>query len=376
MTGATPIRADPSASSRPGSAPDTVLDFCTYCDEDYLPRALALLESLERHTTRVRLWMLCLGDTCYELATRLQAPSLRPVALSRLEQWDPELAAVKASRSQTEYYFSLSPCWPRYLLAHHPDLELLTYLDSDLYFYASPTAVLDELPGKSVGIVEHRFAADSGRAERYGRFNVGWITFRNDHNGRACLEQWRADCLEWCYDRPEPGRFADQKYLDTWPSTVQGVHVIQHPGANLAPWNLGRHTVAVRAGRFLVDERPLTFFHFQSIRARDDGFVDTALAEYAVPIPIRRRVVRLLYKPYLRHVVSMDERLVAVGGSVRSFVSKRFPQNPVPAGRGWRRVWRQWLAWWRPRKAALGEASVIRLPRRGRPADRRSASVS
>ena len=66
--------------------------------------------------------------------------------------------------------------------------------------------------------------------EQFGRFNVGMVSFRNDVAGLACLSRWREKCIEWCYDRVEDGKFADQGYLDDWPTEHEGVVVLDMQG--------------------------------------------------------------------------------------------------------------------------------------------------
>ena len=92
------------------------------------------------------------------------------------------------------------------------------------------------------------------------------LVFRNDTRGLACLTWWRERCLEWCGSIPEPGRFGDQKYLDDWPQRFEGVHVVQHFGANLAPWNIRNHNIARRGDHLLIETFPVIFFHFHGFR--------------------------------------------------------------------------------------------------------------
>src|SRR5262249_15057415 len=121
--------------------------------------------------------------------------------------------------------------------------------------------IFDEIGDSSIGIIEHRFPAALAAAVRYGRFNVGWVTFRNDTAGRRCLALWRDQCLDWCYDRLEAGRFAEPKYLDEWPSQFAELRVIEHRGANVAPWNLDTFEIARAKGGVQVGGQPLVFYH-------------------------------------------------------------------------------------------------------------------
>jgi hypothetical protein len=248
--------------------------YCTYFDRNFLLRGLALYRSLEAHAAPLRLWVLCLDDFTYDALARLERANLRPVRLSELEADDPALLAVKPTRSRVEYFFTCSPSWPRYLLRRYPAIDLITYLDADLYFYASPEPIFEELGDNSILIIGHRFPEALRHKEIYGVYNVGFLSFRNDRRGLECLDWWRERCLEWCYDQPEAGRFADQKYLDDWPHRFEGVTVLQHKGANLAPWNWRNYTLSLENGQARVDGQPLIFFHFHGFKVLSARFFE------------------------------------------------------------------------------------------------------
>ena len=92
--------------------------FCTYFDRNYLARGVSLFRSLQRYVPNVELWALCLDDETFDAVNRLHWPGLHPVALAELEREDPELLAIKESRSQIEYYFTCTPAWTHYVLHH------------------------------------------------------------------------------------------------------------------------------------------------------------------------------------------------------------------------------------------------------------------
>src|SRR5215472_3437793 len=222
--------------------------FCTYFDRHYLVRGLTLYRSLKRHAVPFTLSVLCFDDFTYSSLCKLNLPELRPVRLAEFEASDNALLATKATRSTVEFFFTSSPSWIRYTLDKLPSGQVMTYLDADLYFYSSPAPVFAELGNESILIIGHRFPPQLEHLQRYGNYNVGFLSFRNDANSAECLDWWRARCLEWCYDRCEDGRFADQKYLDEWPERFAQVVVAKHKGANLAPWNWAGYDVQVRDG--------------------------------------------------------------------------------------------------------------------------------
>lgn len=277
-----------------------MIHFCTYFDRNYLTRAVALHQSLARHCPPFTLWALCLDEEAHATVSALGIDSLRPVRLAELEQADPALLEAKQDRSTVEYYFTLSPALPLYLLDRVPDIESITYLDSDLLFYSSPQPIFDELGAGSVAIVPHRYPPNLQELSVYGTYNVAWVTIRNDSAGRAVLERWHLQCLAWCRDHVEDGKFADQRYLDEWP-VLPGVRVIEHPGADLAPWNFMQYRIDVKATLPTVDGLPLVFYHFQAFRAVGPGLWDPSLDAYG---KMDKRLRSWLYGGYLRQLRS------------------------------------------------------------------------
>src|SRR6266545_3388136 len=115
--------------------------YCTYFDQHYLTRGLTLYRSLKRHSASFKLWVLCLDDPTYEVLSKLNLPDLLPVALKNFEKNDKALLAAKRDRTLIEYYFTCSPSWPLYILDNFPEVDLITYLDADLFFYSSPAPI-------------------------------------------------------------------------------------------------------------------------------------------------------------------------------------------------------------------------------------------
>lgn len=294
--------------------------FCSYFDINYLPRALALYRSLRRHAGSFRLYALCFDEASARMLADLALEGVETFTQADLEAGEPRLASARVNRTRFEYYFTCTPAMIAHVLARHPEIDVLTYLDADLYFYSSPEALYDELGDASVLIYPHRFSRFLRSQARFGVYNVGYLSFRNDDRGRTCLHWWRDRCIEWCYDRLEGDRFADQKYLDVWPSRFGGVVVGRHPGSGLASWNIGDSKLNFAGGSVLVDGRPLVFYHFHGLRIVSPFvFYDRLLPSGVLLGP---RTIRHVYRPYLEELSEI----------LRQF---EFPQNVQRRAPSW-----------------------------------------
>ena len=119
--------------------------FCTYFDSNYLTRGLALYRSLVRHAAPFRLWVLCFDDLAYETLQRLNLHEVVPISLRDFEDGDEELLQAKGNRSRIEYYFTCTPTLPLYILRNCSEVDVITYLDADLFFFSDPSPIYEEL---------------------------------------------------------------------------------------------------------------------------------------------------------------------------------------------------------------------------------------
>lgn len=282
--------------------------YCTYLDHNYVPRVLVLAESLRRHGGAFRLHVLCLSELCERILAALALPELALIPLAALERRYPALLDAKPTRSVIEYYFTLTPFLPAFCLDAQPELDDITYLDSDLCFFADPQAIFDVIGTRSIGIVPQHLSPYWAHSVKFGRFNVGWITYRRTAQGMACLDGYCRDCLAWCYEHLEADRYADQKYLDRWPDAFSELAVIDHKGVNVAMYNVDAYRVSERDGRIWCDDEPLIFYHFHGIYQDTDR-------QYAVALPIEHglhaeTVVRRIYRPYLAWLIGYRQMLV------------------------------------------------------------------
>lgn len=187
----------------------------------------------------------------------------------------------------------------------------LMCVDGDCWFWSDPELVWRalELQPRTWALTEHRFpyphpgvqGATIDSHIRYGRFNGGWAWFRDlgpALDVAALTEAW---CRGTFLDFDDKPYFGDQGALERIDDVVPA-HVMDHPGVNLAPWNLWRYSVAARpGGEVLVSEpdgwgAPLVLYHYSSLRVDERGVVRQLADEgYA----LQQYHADLLYRPYV-----------------------------------------------------------------------------
>lgn len=330
--------------------------FCTYFDTNYFVRGLALYESLHRHCPTFTLWVLCLDRESLEQLQQRALPHVELISLDDLERETEGLADARANRSIVEYYFTCSPALPLFILNTEARVELITYLDSDLYFYSDPEPVFEQLGSGSVGIVRHRVGPLLAFVEQYGIFNVGWISFRRDAAGMECLSWWRDRCLEWCYQRLENQRYADQKYLDEFPHRFRNVVTLEHKGANLAPWNIGNYHIRSTGGRVMVDDQALVCFHFHGFTQITRLSFTTGLGIYKVRT--RHSVLRMIFEPYIKTLLT-----IAPGNNIApdNNIDHRRRRERASDSPAWRRLLRPLMWSWRTMSEHFNGVRIVFL---------------
>lgn len=289
--------------------------YCTLFDRNYLSRGLALHGSLLRHGGDFRLHVLCL-----DLATRLALASLalprvELISIEDLETWDRDLRTAREGRTPPEFYFTCKPVLLGYLLERHGDIDRLSYLDSDLYFFSDAAVVERECAGSTVALTSHRFSELSAGRRRFGEFNAGWLSVDSGLEARRFVTWWRDRCIEWCHLVVEATRFGDQKYLDRVPSLFPGTKIVSHPGMNLGPWNLDPTRIRRSVDSVTIDGWPLVFFHFHATRRMLFNLYDCGLYEYGIDLTPEIRDG--IYRPYLADLADCERQASALPAARR-----------------------------------------------------------
>ncbi|WP_333625673.1 glycosyl transferase [Sphingobacterium siyangense] len=298
-------------------------NFCTLFNSLYLSRGLAMYRSLEKYSSNFHLYIFAFDDDCYRILSELKLNKATIIRLCDFE--DEQLLAIKSTRTTGEYCWTCTPSIILYSIQKF-DLSNCTYLDADLFFYADPGVLIEEAEGASVIITPHRYSPMYEDSESGGTYCVQFVYFKNSDEGMAVLNWWREACIEWCYNRREPGRFGDQKYLDIWPSKFSGVHVLAHLGGGVAPWNVQQydfeHKMGQIWGKELSSQRnfPVIFYHFHALKYAEGNSFTLAGRNL-----ISNNDIHFLYKPYVKALKSSGCEIQSI-----SRVQKFHEMNEIP----------------------------------------------
>lgn len=249
--------------------------FCTIATSDFLPGALALLDSVREAHPSAELCLLFIGATPSSAATPA-LDGVRVMTIGDLVASDAEVD-LRLRYTTAEFCFALKPRLLRRLL--DDGAERAIYLDSDICVYSPLEEVLIALEHSSAVLTPHLDAPipdDGARPNdltilRAGAHNLGFIAVASCDESREMLDWWALRVARWGYVAPDYGYQGDQKWMDLAPSLFPRVGVLRHGSYNAAYWNLHSRYVDKAEGRWTVNGLPLAFFHFSGLDLANPG---------------------------------------------------------------------------------------------------------
>ncbi len=297
-----------------------MLYFCTYFDSNYLANGLCLNESLQKYLgNNYHLFILCLDDKTVDVFNQVNKKNITIIKLGQLEQHNPELLIAKSNRKFYEYYFTLTPHLPLYLIEKYNHIDIITYVDADIYFYKSPEILINHLEKSSTLIIPHFFSDANLHLNNYGKYNVVFNSFKNDIYGVSCLKWWGQQCINWCYDYVDGDKFADQKYLDQFESKFKGVKVCTNRGANLAIFNIDNSTLTLKKGVVFVNNDELIFYHFHKLRKLNRHLYN---ANFLTPKDYQNKILQSIYTKYIRRIQYYERRYNLIPNQTNRYENK------------------------------------------------------
>jgi glycosyltransferase involved in cell wall biosynthesis len=243
--------------------------YFTICSANYLAYAKTLHGSLLANdpaaAKRFRI-VLVDGRLSAEVEASLPCPVIYAEDLGIPQFWD-----MAFRYSVMEFNTAVKPAAILHLMDQ--GFGRVMYLDPDIYVtkplrhvhQAHDAGAQVVLTPHSMSPLEDSFDPDDVRLMRTGAYNLGFISCADHKESRALMEWWHRRMLRDCRVDLENGLFVDQKFMDLAPCYGKDVHILQHPGYNVAYWNLASRPVSKRGSRWKVGSHDLHFFHFSGV---------------------------------------------------------------------------------------------------------------
>ena len=288
-----------------------------------------MYQSLHKHCPDFHLYVVAFDDITYDYFQKYPHENLTAISLAQFE--DEKLLSIKATRSAGEYCWTSTASTVLYAINTY-NLDHCVYVDADMRFYANPQPLFDEWGNKSVLITEHRYTPAYDQSLISGKYCVQFVGFKNDQDGMEALTWWRNSCIDWCYARAEDGKFGDQKYLDDWTTRFKKVHVLEHLGGGLAPWNMQQYDFKKESNKIIGKEKSTgkefeaVFFHFHGLKIYKDYIVSLTPETYEM----NSSVLELFYKSYVNSLLHISEILHKKTGNMfnSNGASENSPAKP------------------------------------------------
>lgn len=240
--------------------------YFTICARNYLAYALTLRSSLLAASPDSSFYIF-VADAPIEDNMK---PSGNFIALEEINLPDP--CSFKFRYTVLELATAIKPFCFLHLM-EQLDFDAAVYLDPDIEVFSPLTEVEEKLrAGVSCVLTPHLlkplsddFLPSDLEILASGTFNLGFAAFSKNTEAIEFINWWARHLETNCLVELERGLFVDQKFVDFAPSFIEKIHILRHPGYNVAYWNLKNRSVERDEVNVKVDSERLVFFHFSGV---------------------------------------------------------------------------------------------------------------
>lgn len=239
------------------------MNVCTIIARNYLAHARVLARSFAAHHSHGQFTALVIdADADYLRGASEDFEILGPAEIGLTRD---ELHRMATIYDVMELATAVKPFFLQTLLAR--DAGPVAYFDPDIEVFRPLGDIGDLAQEHSIVLTPHTLDPLPHTGEEPGEitllhagmFNLGFIA----------VGEGAGDFLDWWAERlsraghvdPNRGQFVDQRWVDFVPSLFDHA-VLRDPGCNVAHWNLATRRFELVGGEYLVNGKPLRFFHF------------------------------------------------------------------------------------------------------------------
>lgn len=208
------------------------LDVVIYFSEQYASRAALLGRSLKPFLNGGKIHSMVTDELATEVALGegFNVYQMAEIVQSRtFSDWD--------KKTFSEKLFTLGPTFTSQVLQTLPEGRRVLYLNSDIFFLRDPHGIWAGAEEWDVYLFPHHYSSiNKMRLGKFGNLNAGAMAITKSKESLRVIERWADECASWCFDRAEQGKYADQKYLESFQLWSSKVSLATEKTMNLASW--------------------------------------------------------------------------------------------------------------------------------------------
>ncbi|TLD70437.1 glycosyltransferase family 4 protein [Phragmitibacter flavus] len=246
----------------------------TIVSTNYLGRALVMHDSLKRHHPEMSFWLLLIDDSVLGSMAE-NAVKKRNIRLLRVPEIGlpaGEVANFRMIYDLTEVATAYKP-WTMETVARLSGMNVF-YIDPDIEFFAPINSLLESVERHELALTPHvltpmmRDHCQPSESDIMGSgiYNLGFLGM-NQHAASKVASWWCERLLRECYSAPSQQRFTDQRWMDFAPCFFD-CFISKDETFNVAYWNTDQRHVEAQNGGYLVNGKPLSFFHYSGLDER------------------------------------------------------------------------------------------------------------
>jgi len=239
----------------------------TLCSNNYLAHAKTLGDSVKMLTPDCH-FVIGLVD---KLDTRIDYTSFSEFEIIPYDKIGfPFFGDMLAAYNVIEFNTSVKPFYFDYLFRKHGKDARILYIDPDIEAYQSLDNLFTQLSDNGILLTPNLVKEPQSLAPgelaslRHGMYNLGFIGIAYTDESQRFIKWWQERLRHHCLIEKCRGIFVDQKWVDLAPLFFKDIKLIDHPGYNMAWWNLSERKLVDKDGVYYVNstDHLLYFFHF------------------------------------------------------------------------------------------------------------------
>ena len=280
----------------------------TICSNNYLGKAQVLLNSLKVHEN-VKVYLF-LADQRSPLIDYLKIGFDKVISPEELEI--PNLQWQLENYNIIEFNTALKGPAFKYLFSK-TEANILYYFDPDIKVYQPLSLFNHFFNGKSILLTPHilepipfdSLFPGENLFLNHGIYNLGFLGLKRSEITDSFLLWWNERLANECFIDLKEGFFTDQIWINLVPLLFKDVNVIEHPGFNVAYWNLHDRSIEYTDNKIKVNKTvDLFFYHFSSFDPRIENLIPAENARFT--FKNRKEMVKL-YQNYLNDITKYND---------------------------------------------------------------------